>query len=345
MFRAIIPFRSVASAPSQVRYSFQSPVRCYQRKAQVSAKRFASSSRFKPLGQTFTLPSGRLLGYHTSGVPDGIPVIYIHGHPDSGIRVADDLEDKVAKRLGIRWIGPDRPGVGLSTMCDKQQVSEYAQDIHSLVNHLQLDECFIYGVSGGSGHTLACAWDPPPQLRGLGLCAGIGPVECGFESMGDVIRDAWYACRDHPVELAAYLEAEYVPLAQALDATQLRARTEADLRSYLTGKDLEISVEEGALASAVRIARQVHAQGAAAHARGIEVNMRNWGFDLADIKLPGIRLWYGSQDVHTPPAMGKYMAERLPGAVYKEYAGKTHLTIWDEEGLEDMLGQLVGARG
>jgi pimeloyl-ACP methyl ester carboxylesterase len=180
-------------------------------------------------------------------------------------------------------------------MCDREEVSEYAQDIHSLVNHLDLKDCFIYGVSGGSGHALACARDPPPQLRGLGICSGIGPVECGFDSMGTIIKEAWYACRDHPVELAAYLEAEYVPLGQAIDATKLREWTEADLRSHLTGEDLEVSLEEGALASAVRIARQVHAQGAAAHAKGIEVNMRNWGFDLADIKFPGVRFWYGSE--------------------------------------------------
>lgn len=33
------------------------------------------------------------------------------------------------------------------------------------------------------------------------------------------------------------------------------------------------------------------------------------------------------------------MAERLPQAVYKEYAGKDHFTMWDhiEEILDDML--------
>jgi len=57
------------------------------------------------------------------------------------------------------------------------------------------------------------------------------------------------------------------------------------------------------------------------------------------VKYSGIRLWYGKQDVNTPPEMGRYMAARLPNAVLKEYEGKSHFTIWDhiEEMLTDVL--------
>lgn len=57
------------------------------------------------------------------------------------------------------------------------------------------------------------------------------------------------------------------------------------------------------------------------------------------MKYSGIRLWYGKQDVNTPPEMGRYMAARLPNAVLKEYEGKSHFTIWDhiEEMLTDVL--------
>ena len=41
--------------------------------------------------------------------------------------------------------------------------------------------------------------------------------------------------------------------------------------------------------------------------------------------------------------MGRYMAERLPEAVYREFSGKSHFTIWDEEGLDSMLRDLLGA--
>lgn len=68
--------------------------------------------------------------------------------------------------------------------------------------------------------------------------------------------------------------------------------------------------------------------------------MKPWGFKMKDIKFPSIRFWYGSEEENTTPAMGRWMAGRLPGAVYKEYRGKSHFTIWSEEILEDMLRDL-----
>lgn len=87
--------------------------------------------------------------------------------------------------------------------------------------------------------------------------------------------------------------------------------------------------------------QQVYAQGAGAHAKGIEVNMRLSGFRLEDVKFRGIRFWYGEDDVNTTPTMGCYMADRLPGPSYKEYPKKSCLTIWDEEALEDVLKHLI----
>lgn len=129
--------------------------------------------------------------------------------------------------------------------------------------------------------------------------------------------------------------------AEAADATELRKRIEADLRSYLTGEELAFSLEDGAMTSAVQGYQQIYAQGASAHAYGIAVNMRSRGFRLEDISFPGVKLWYGSDDMHTTPTMGKYMSKRLAGSVYKEHQGRTHLTIWNKENLEDMLSDLV----
>ncbi|CAO2654633.1 Nn.00g113660.m01.CDS01 [Neocucurbitaria sp. VM-36] len=310
--------------------------------------RYSSSSapsRFKPVGNTVDLPSGRTLGYHTSGDPNGIPVIYIHGNPDSGIQITGELEKKVAKKLGVQWIGPDRPAVGLSTMCETQQVVDYSHDVQCLVKHLSLKEYYILGTSGGTGFALTCAKDlKPSQLRGVGICAGVGPVECGFDSMGETFKKAWDMWRDYPTEMEAYIEAEYAHLAQASDSSALRARIVTDLKSCLTGDDLNHVLQEDILVSAVQGYRQIYAQGAAAHAKGIKLNLRPWGFKMEDIKLPSIKFWYGSDDVNTTPTMGKYMADRLPDAVYKEYPGKSHFTIWNEEILEEMLRDLINVK-
>lgn len=164
---------------------------------------------FRPRGDVLNLPDGRTLGYHTSGPKHGIPILYIHGNPDSGIQITGSLETSLAQKLGIQWIGPDRPGIGRSTLhyTNKgQEITHYPADIQILVDHLGLKEYYILGTSGGTGCTLACAKDmSPKRLKGVGICAGIGPVECGFDSMGELTKTAWDMWRDHPMEMQDYI--------------------------------------------------------------------------------------------------------------------------------------------
>ena len=44
------------------------------------------------------------------GDPDGVPVLFVHGTPDT--RVARHPDDGIARALGIRLIAVDRPGLG-----------------------------------------------------------------------------------------------------------------------------------------------------------------------------------------------------------------------------------------
>ncbi|GAW23055.1 hypothetical protein ANO14919_126030 [Xylariales sp. No.14919] len=295
-------------------------------------------------GHTVTLPSGRLLGYHTSGPTTGTPVLYIHGHPDSGLTITGQLETRAAERLGIRWIGPDRPGVGLSTPYDAQTVLDYPSDIQSLVEHLGLKSYYILGTSGGTGFALACAKDlPRSQVGAVGICAGIGPYECGFDSMVEPQRKALEAWRDYPAEFKAYYESEYVPLARQNDIAALADRIRGEFEAGFSGADREVLLEENAFAATVKTLRQAWVQGAWAHAKGMELHWRPWGFALEDVAFPGVRLWYASRDGSTTPVMGRFMADRLPRSVYKEFPGDSHFTIWRDGNLQEMLRDLLGA--
>ena len=39
-----------------------------------------------------------------------------------------------------------------------------------------------------------------------------------------------------------------------------------------------------------------------------------WGFNLADIKVP-VLLWHGENDVFSPAAHARWLAEQIPGAI------------------------------
>jgi pimeloyl-ACP methyl ester carboxylesterase len=296
-------------------------------------------------GRTIILPSGRSLGYHTNGPEAGTPIIYIHGHPDSGLTITGQLESRVAKDLNVRWIGPDRPGVGLSTKYESQKVLDYPSDIQALAQHLDLKEFYIIGTSGGTGYTLACAKElARSQLKGVGICAGVGPVECGFDSMDEHQLKAMEAWRDYPKEFREYYETEYVSLAQQADITALAKRLRGEIEEGFHGADRELLLQENNFEMAVKVFRQAWIQGAWAHAKGMELHWNPWGFALEELAFPGIKLWYGSKDVSTTPTMGRYMADKLEESVYKEYTGLSHFTIWQEGCLQEMVRDLLGRR-
>lgn len=184
-----------------------------------SASRFANSSKTKcrpistAVGKAIDLPDGRRLGYHEYGDPNGTPLIYIHGTPDSGVTLSG-FEDTLAKRLGIRWIAPDRPGIGNSTFYPHRKILDFPADLSALIKHLSLDKYHIIGTSGGTGYTLACAQAlPRDNLRGVGICAGVGPWEVGLAGQSDTMQKIIMIWKDQNEEYVEYMESIFLAIA------------------------------------------------------------------------------------------------------------------------------------
>jgi hypothetical protein len=51
---------------------------------------------------------GRVVMLDDVGRPDGVPVLYLHGTPDS--RLARPADDGLAAHTGVRVLALDRPG-------------------------------------------------------------------------------------------------------------------------------------------------------------------------------------------------------------------------------------------
>ncbi|KAM5346090.1 hypothetical protein ACJ41O_009095 [Fusarium nematophilum] len=219
----------------------------------------------------------------------------------------------------------------LSTRYDSQDVLDYPTDIKTHAEHLKLPSYYILGTSGGTGFTLACTKDLARSgLKAVGICAGIGPHECGFDSMAETQRKALEAWKNYPDEFRESYETEYVPLVQQKDTVALMNRLRGEIEAGFKGRDREAMLQEDTLRIAASSLRQAWIQGAWAHAKGMGIHWRPWGFKVDDVGFPGIKLWYGGSDVSTTPKMGKYMAERLKGSVYKEFLEDSLDTIWRE---------------
>lgn len=302
----------------------------------------ASGKHINPcLGESFTLADGRTLGYHLYGAPDGVPVFYIHGVADTGVTL-EGKEDHMAKDMGIRWIAPDRPGVGKSTSQPGRSVLGYPDDIRQLVHHLGLKQYYMFGVSGGSAYTLACAkMLPREQLRGVGVCAGVAPWHAGRRGQSLKIMAQMYVMKYWPTRLLQSTRDIYVPLARDPDPTPMANHFRRDLLPYMDAAEADAYMETDPMQSAVRVFRQYYAQGIDAHVHDMHILTRPWGFRIEDVGYEGVKLWYGGADVNTPPRMGLHLARRLPRSIYKEYAGETHSSLLGGGYLRGILSELV----
>lgn len=294
-------------------------------------------------GKTIKLRDGRNLGYHEYGDANGTPVIYIHGTPDSGVTLSG-FENHLAKRLGVRWVAPDRPGIGLSTFHQDRRVIDYPSDLQHLIDHLGLDQYRILGTSGGTGYVLACAQQlPKHQLLAVGICAGVGPWEAGLDGQSPLMQKVMKTWQKYPDSMASLLEDRYVAAARHPDPAEMERRWREDLNCMggFEEADREFLTKADAFQSAVKVFRQVWSQGVSGHADEMRLVTCPWGFDLEEVAYEGICLWYGSNDKNTSPEMGRCLAKRLSHAVYKEYPGESHYSIWREELVQEFLQDLL----
>jgi len=105
------------------------------------------------------LRDGRTLGYAEYGSSEGKPLFYFHGHPGSRFEARFLAEQ--AAQVGVRLIGIDRPGMGLSSFKARRRLLDWPDDVVELADSLHLDRFAVVGFSGGGPYTLACAYKVP----------------------------------------------------------------------------------------------------------------------------------------------------------------------------------------
>lgn len=87
---------------------------------------------------TMTLPDGRKLGYAQYGQLTGKPIFWLHGLPGSRTEAA--YFHDIGLELGVRMIGTDRPGMGLSTPSPGRTLLDWPKDLECLAEHLGIEE-------------------------------------------------------------------------------------------------------------------------------------------------------------------------------------------------------------
>lgn len=82
---------------------------------------------FSRENKTFKLHDGRVLGWAEYGDPKGKPVFFFHGWP--GSRFSGKETDTAAKKIGVKTISTDRPGIGLSNYKKDRKLLDWPRDV------------------------------------------------------------------------------------------------------------------------------------------------------------------------------------------------------------------------
>ena len=288
--------------------------------------------------QTFKLSDGRTLGFAEYGSSTGSAVFYCHGLPGSRL---DGAEFSIlAEKHGIRLIGIDRPGMGLSTFESHRKILDWPNDVSQLAKHLKLSQYRVLGISGGSPYALACAKVlPKEELLGVGITMGVAPWDMGTKGMQLGQRILLNILSWSPGLSRILLDSMVGKVARDPNPqvlADLLTNSVKDIkpsdRPYFEGKDR--------IKFVVASLRESYIQGAKGNAKDGQLITSSWGFDLKDVAFKNIRMWYGTDDENTPIWMGREMAKILPQAELKEYEGESHFTIMVNHLEEILIGML-----
>lgn len=267
------------------------------------------------------LKDGRTLGYQQYGHADGAPLLVFHGLP--GCRLQVGLLDEPARRLGVRLIAADRPGVGRSSPSPRRSVLAWSEDVAQLADHLGLVRFGVLGISCGGPYALACALRLRERLGYVGLVAGMGPMDSPELCRGQhpALRLLFGLARLHPALTAPMLGLDrWLFRRDPLLAVQR-------LAGMMTQPDRRFLDEHPALAEQfARSLAEAYHPGIAGVQQEVRLIAAARGFELAEIDTL-VHLYQGGQDCNVPPAMAEHMARELPQARYRFFAEEGHLSI------------------
>ncbi|UCG23881.1 MAG: alpha/beta fold hydrolase, partial [Chloroflexota bacterium] len=302
------------------------------------AKRVAAFTASSRTGQTIILKDGRTLGYGEWGYRAGRVIFYFHGYPGSHYEAA--LADEPATRAGVRLIGLDRPGMGLSSFKPGRRLLDWPDDVMEAADALDIERFAVIGMSGGGPYAAACACKIPGRLAACGIVAGLAPFKHGFKDMMFQIRLVFWAAKHAPwlydrlLTLILNLHRQNPEKMEKILLAGMYRLPEPD-RRYLEKPEIRAAI--------VRYTEEAFRQGTDGVLYEGDLYTRPWGFEPEDIAFDKISLWHGDLDRSVPVSMGRAMAQRLPNVRATFYPNDGHLSIALNH-MDEILGMSLSDR-
>lgn len=257
------------------------------------------------------LVDGHTLHYYDHGPADGdgLAVFWMHGTPNIG-RPPEPLFDDAA-RLGLRWIGYDRPGYGGSASRQGRNVASAARDVMHIADQLNIEQFAVMGHSGGGPHALACAALLPGRVLATVSIAGLAPYSAdGLD---------WFAgmCSSGEAGLRAALAGRAAKVAYETSSPEF------DPAMFI---DADWAALSGPWAWFDKVVGPAMATGPGGLIDDDIAYVRPWGFDCAQISCP-VLLVHGGKDRIVPPSHWEWLAKNCPLAEQRMQPDDGHISV------------------
>ncbi|MFE7112354.1 alpha/beta fold hydrolase [Streptomyces sp. NPDC057575] len=239
---------------------------------------------------------GVTIHYDDFGPSTGLPVLLIHGHPFNRSLWAPQVT--ALTDAGYRVITPDLRGYGRSGVTSGQVLlSDFADDLAALLDHLGIERAVVGGVSMGGQITMEFHHCHPQRVRALVLSDTSAPAETDEG-------------RDFRNRLADRL------LAEGMDGYADEV-IDKMLAAYNVAAMPQVA--ERVLA----MMRATNPRSAAAALRG-RAERRDYRDTLPAVREP-VLIIVGADDVYTPVADAETIHRLVPQAVLTVIDGAGHL--------------------
>jgi pimeloyl-ACP methyl ester carboxylesterase len=288
---------------------------------------------------TLTRPDGRTVGFADYGPPNGLAVIDCHGGP--GSRLSAGAAVSAAAPAGIRLVGIDRPGYGLSTPWPGRTIAGWVPDALAVADALGIDRFAVIGSSTGGSYAVALAALVPERVTAVLLCCAVTDMRWpeGRRLVGGSGRagDIW-AAPDRDAALA--IARDFWGDDGLRPGTQVPAEGEDGTAAVLAPADAALFTDPEFVRGVLLGLQQSFAFGVQGYTDDRIADGAGWGeLDLAAVTCP-VTIVHGTDDRLVDVRVARHNHELLPHARLRIVDGLGHFSIGREvvPALLDLLG-------